>query len=133
MTFWRIWDAFFFYPNPEHDYESSLWLFVLFNRNKNMILKHSNHASFMIWIESQNKKMAAMTADTDAVGDILFECGMCHVSFKNIPVDEFFFISFHYEFSFISFLPCTHNKLNFRGGERFHVWSSLQKVITLLL
>ena len=27
----------------------------------------------MIWIESQNKKMAAMTADTDAVGDILLE------------------------------------------------------------
>lgn len=31
--------------------------------------------------------MAAMTADTDAVGDILFECGICHVTFKNI--DEF--------------------------------------------
>jgi len=28
-----------------------------------------------------------MTADTDAVGDILFECGICHVTFKNI--DEF--------------------------------------------
>ena len=52
-----------------------------------MILKHSNHGSFMILIESQNKKMAAMTADTDAVGDILFECGICHVTFKNI--DEF--------------------------------------------
>ena len=60
--------------------------------------------------------MAAMTADTDVVGDILFECGICHVTFKNI--DEFFFISFYYEFSFISFLPCTHNKLNFRRGER---------------
>jgi protein-arginine kinase activator protein McsA len=31
--------------------------------------------------------MAAMTADTDAVGDILFECGICHVTLKNI--DEF--------------------------------------------
>jgi len=28
-----------------------------------------------------------MTADTDAVGDILFECDICHVTFKNI--DEF--------------------------------------------
>ena len=87
----ETWGTFIFYPNPEHDSESGLWLVVLFNRTKNWFWNIRIMNRLLFELNHRIKRWRRW--QHDAVGDILKITISKHSVFKEVKTWFVFYVS----------------------------------------